>query len=133
MSGHWNGVLKTHLLDVGGRGDQLQALHLPEVRRVAEHVHEHELRDATGAQRGVLVAGGGGPSQQEGPPTRVSFSPQEDARLVAELGTHLRRLLGNESTLLSGRLAVADGLREREWPGVSRKEGRGRFWPVREV
>ena len=42
------------LLRVQRRRDELQRLHLPEVRGVAEHVQEHEFRDRARAQAAVL-------------------------------------------------------------------------------
>ena len=42
---------RTRLLRVRGGRQQLQALHLPEVRGVAQHVHEHQLRNRARAQR----------------------------------------------------------------------------------
>ena len=47
-----------HLVGEATGRDELERLHLTEVRRIAEHVDEHELRNVAMAVRLVLIAEG---------------------------------------------------------------------------
>lgn len=78
------------------------------MRRIAEHVHEHELRHAAWAKGGVLQKVENVRRKGQQRECFLLFLPH----LVTELSTELSGLLRDESALLRRRLAVADGLRD---------------------
>jgi len=102
-----------HLVGEATGRDELERLHLTEVRRVAEHVDEHELRNVAMAVRLVLVA--------EGVPQRRGLLG-DDIPLL-RCGLALPHLPDEVPAASRGAVdapsAMIDRLQARNWPRAS--------------